>query len=132
MNLINFHDAIFNRIRENVDPQIKIFDYLPPKENPPFVVIGKTTYDPTEDLETKDMEGYVINQRITIVTEARERHKAVGALKQIRNSLKEDLSIEGSFLLRQKLRGGEVEETEDAFYIASVNADFWLLDEEEL
>jgi len=132
MKLIEFHKAIFNRIRDNVDERVGVYDYLPPNEPVPFVVLGLMKADQPEELISKSGSGYAVTQRISISTRAKEKGFALTILKQIQEALLTPLEVEGAFTLRQKFLNIEVEETSDAYYYCETDFEIWLMDEEEM
>lgn len=126
MKLIEVHEAVYNRLDEVVE--IPIWDYVPPDERPPFLVMRKTAFSFPENLATKTDEGYAVQQDILVVTEAREKHQAIEILTKIKNSLSEPLEIEGVMLYSQRFLDGEVYEQEDGLFLAETGIGLWVED----
>lgn len=130
MNLIAAHEAIYERLE--VIKGVTIWDYLPSDESPPYIVLGKMSFEFLDLLAAKDMTGYVLTQKIHVVTKTQEKHQAIEIINQIKKLLEPELEIEGSFLMKQLLKSGSVEETEDELFYAETNIEIWLEDDEEV
>lgn len=132
MRLIEFHEALFNRIRATLDERVGLYDYLPTKEPMPFVVLAEMVAEETDELASKTGGGYAVVQKISIATRAKEKKWALTILKQIQTALEAPLVVEGTYQLRQKFLDVAISETEDAKYDCETHFEIWLLDQEEL
>lgn len=132
MQLIEFHEAFYERLEKHLDRRISIFDYLPPNEPYPFVVLTEMTADRSPQLSNKLSDGYTITQRIVVGTRAKEKKVALEILKQIRKALDTDLDVEGAFNYGQKFLNITVETTSDAKYYCETNFEIILANQEEL
>jgi len=126
MKLIEIHDEIFNRIEKALGEKVPVYDYLPEDERPPWVVLGKMVYNFPDTLASATAAGYVVTQKIHIVTEAEAKDFAIQIKKRIFKALEDGLKVEGLHILRQRFTGGEVSETEDRLYYAEVDFELWL------
>lgn len=131
MKVIEFHDALYDRIRTTVDKRIPLYDYLPPSEPLPIIVLAEAKAEETEELASKCGNGYAITQKIVIATRTKEKRFALSIFKQIQQALETELEVDGAFNLRQKFLNMEIVETSDAKYYCETNFEIWLLDKEE-
>ena len=129
MRLTEIHDAIFEQVEKSVDGQVGVWDYLPPKEQAPYVVIGRLNFSFSEGQSCKFNDGYNAVQKIHIVTNAMERHEAIELQRKIMDGLNGDLEINGVHIMRSWVSSGLVEETSDAEYYAELDFNLWVMED---
>ena len=130
MKLIEIHSVILERVKGKLEDRVPVYDFLPEKERPPWVVLGELNYSFPENLSSATVNGYAIVQKIHIVTEAEKKDFVIKIKKRILNSL-DDLEIEGVYILRQRFIGGSVSETENGLFYAEINFELWIQEQEE-
>jgi len=128
MKIIETHEAIFDRVSRALDRSITLWDYLPSNVSPPYVVLGKVGFELSGGLQTKLSTGYILTQKIHVITKTEEKHKAVRIMNTIIEALQEDLSIRGATVLRQFFTVGEVEETSNEEFYGEIDFSLWLED----
>ena len=132
MRLIETHDAIFARIESAVRGQASVWDYVPPQEQTPYVVLGRMSLEYPNGLQSKLTEGYTVTQKIHVVTRAMEKHKAIMIMQRIQEAFVNRLTVVGTNVLRQQVLGGYVEETTDAEYYGELDLLLWLEDQRRI
>ena len=135
MNLTNAYEAIYNGVITALEDggsslkDVTVWDYVPVNKKPPFIILADIDPRFPSEIATKTSVGYEMTQKIIIVTEAREKLKALSIHDAITKKLLEDLHVEGSEVYRQSFANGKIREVDDGLYIAETF--FTLLLEDE-
>jgi len=129
MRLIEAHKAIHKRVEPALDG-LKLLDYLPAEQRPPFALMAGMEFSFADGMTTKLSTGYTVSQKIVIATKTREKFKAIQVMNKIIEALSNPLEIDGADVLRQFVTNGEVKEISDEDFYAELNFNLWLEDKE--
>lgn len=131
MQLIEAHEAIYESVESAIGELASVWDYLPPQEKKPYVVLGRLGFEFPDSLGTKTGCSYKVLQKIHVVTTAQEKLLAAKIIREIKNALDEFVEVEGTTVLEQKVLGGMIEETADEEFYGELDVELWLDDDEE-
>ena len=119
--LFEAQEAMFKRLNEHVE--YPVYDYVPEESKFPYVVLGRVYSTPER---TKTTDGERIEATIDVWSRSKGKKETISIIKNIEAALSEDLTVEGAFLLDQKVNSREVLEEVSSLYHGTITFELLL------